>query len=419
MKIVGKKILHPKKRTFKYRMDNQYLIIILSLSLVSTFTLAFLLLRSSQKISKREETLRMLKKALKTTNIGITISDMDRRIIFTNPSEADMHGYSVEELIGKDVRIFAPKELACNPPREHLEKAKTQKGESVNLKKDGTSFPVLLTSDIVKDDKGKPLAFISVCEDITERKKQELELTVANEMAEAANRVKSDFIANMSHELRTPLNSIIGFTEIMIKGMTGEIAEAQRELLEDVHESGLMLLALINDILDISKIESSSLSLDCRNVDPKLLMDKSFSFFKAKALKKNLKLETEVDVNAGLIYGDEIRIKQVIINLVGNAVKFTPEGGTIKVSSKASGEKGAVEFAVTDTGEGIIKEDFETIFHPFNQLDSVLTKRHEGVGIGLALCREIVDMHNGKIWVESEVGVGSKFSFTIPLAEID
>ncbi|MBI3753421.1 MAG: hypothetical protein HY266_05150 [Deltaproteobacteria bacterium] len=246
----------------------------------------------------------------------------------------------------------------------------------------------------------------------------DLEQRVAERTAqlEAANRAKSDFLANMSHELRTPLNSIIGFSEVITNGMAGPVNGEQKEYVNDVLSSARHLLYLINDILDLSKVEAGKMALEPGRFNLKELIDGSLLMFREKTLKHNLELRTEVDAAITEITADERKIKQILVNLISNALKFTPDGGKVTVYAREIKNNGEsfTKISVADTGIGITKEDQKRIFRPFEQLAPSLTRNHQGTGLGLALCKRFVEFHGGKIWVESEKGEGARFIFTIP-----
>ena len=249
--------------------------------------------------------------------------------------------------------------------------------------------------------------------EVSEHKRTAEALAKARRAAEAANEAKSEFLANMSHELRTPLNSIIGFSEVMIDGMAGPVRDDQKEYLNDILESGNHLLSLITDILDLSKVEAGMIELELKEISLKDLLEGSLVMFKEKAITHNIKLSSDISEDVGHIVADERRLKQVMFNLLSNAVKFTPDGG--KVGIKASKIDNEVQVAVWDTGIGISKEDMNKLFQPFQQIETTLTKIHPGTGLGLNLSKKFVELQGGRIWVESEFGKGSKFSFTIPI----
>jgi signal transduction histidine kinase len=228
---------------------------------------------------------------------------------------------------------------------------------------------------------------------------------------EAASRHKSEFLANMSHELRTPLNAIIGFSEVLAEGMFGEVNEKQTEYLQDILESGRHLLSLINDILDLSKIEAGRMELEATDFDLPSAIENALILVRERAGRGGITLAREIDERLGTIHADERKVKQVLLNLLSNALKFTPEGGRIDV--RAGLQDGAAEISVTDTGVGIAPEDQEAVFEEFRQVGTA-AKKVEGTGLGLALSRKFIELHGGRIWVKSQVGAGSTFTFTLP-----
>jgi signal transduction histidine kinase len=230
---------------------------------------------------------------------------------------------------------------------------------------------------------------------------------------EAASRHKSEFLANMSHELRTPLNAIIGFSEVLGERMFGELNDKQAEYVEDILSSGRHLLALINDILDLSKVEAGRMELELSRFDLPAAIGSAVILVRERADRHGLGLEVSVDERLGLFVGDERKIRQVLLNLLSNAVKFTPEGGRVAVRAAPAG--GAVEISVSDTGIGIAPEDQEAIFQEFRQVGTDYARKREGTGLGLALARRFVDLHGGRLGVKSRPGEGSTFTFTIPV----
>jgi PAS domain S-box-containing protein len=266
------------------------------------------------------------------------------------------------------------------------------------------------------------------------------DLVKARDAAESANRAKSEFLANMSHELRTPLNHILGFTELVVDKQCGELNEEQGEYLNDVLQSSRHLLSLINDILDLSKVEAGKLELQVKEIHLRTLLEGSLGMVKEKAMKHGIRLLTDIDGIPREVQADERKLKQIIYNLLSNAVKFTPDGGSVTLSARhlpfwdgewytRDGEAvemaldgndrlrmGAViEISVQDTGVGIRHEDLERIFDPFEQGDNSASRRYQGTGLGLSLSRKLVELHGGRIWAASEgEGKGSKFTFVIP-----
>jgi signal transduction histidine kinase len=229
---------------------------------------------------------------------------------------------------------------------------------------------------------------------------------------EAASQHKSEFLANMSHELRTPLNAIIGFSEVLTDRMFGELNEKQEEYLKDIYASGTHLLSLINDILDLSKIEAGRMELELSDFHLSTALENALMLVRERAGRRSIALHTSIDNRLGEIQGDERKIRQVVLNLLSNAIKFTPEGGRIEV--KAAPKGSIVEVSVSDTGIGIAPEDQERVFEEFRQVGTA-EKKAEGTGLGLTLCRKFIELHGGRIWVKSQVGVGSTFTFTVPV----
>ena len=236
-----------------------------------------------------------------------------------------------------------------------------------------------------------------------ERKSRELEI---------ASEHKSEFLANMSHELRTPLNAIIGFSEVLEEQMFGELNAKQAEYMRDIHSSGQHLLSLINDILDLSKIEAGHMELSLDEFDLPAAVDNAVTLVRERALQHGVKLEAEVHRRLGRFYADERKFKQILLNLLSNAVKFTPAGGRVKLQAEQTND-GSVLVSVIDNGIGISTEDQSIIFDEFRQVATKHQNKPEGTGLGLALTKKFVEMHGGRIWVYSEPGKGSTFAFTL------
>ena len=349
---------------------------------------------------------------------GIYQATLDGRLLLANPAMAQILGYSSpEELRGRLTNIGQVYADSTRRARfmHELEEKGIVKGFEVRLiRRDGTTAWVSKSARIIRDEDGRALYYESICEDITERRELGT-LREKKEAAEAANRAKSEFLASMSHELRTPLNAIIGFSQVLQDEYFGALTDKQAEYVNDILESGKHLLSLINDILDLSKIEAGKLELQFSPVDVKGILEGSLVLVKERARKHgiSLTLDLPAELEDLTITADERKLKQVLLNLLSNAVKFTPDGGAITVEAKKQGEE--LLIAVSDTGIGIAPEEQELIFDEFYQTGRK-TGKAAGTGLGLAICKRIVRLHGGRIWVESGgEGKGSRFCFTLPL----
>ena len=240
------------------------------------------------------------------------------------------------------------------------------------------------------------------------------ELRRLYEELETVSRHKSEFLANMSHELRTPLNAIIGFSELLLQELPGELNEQQRGYLEDVLDASRHLLSLINDILDLSKVEAGRMELDLSEFSLRNALESGVSMHAEGAIRAGVSLGVRLDPDVITIYADERKLRQVVFNLLSNALKFTPSGGRVDISARMT--DGVVELAVSDTGPGVAPDDRELIFEEFRQSPNDRSKHHEGTGLGLPLARKFIELHGGRLWVESAEGEGSTFRFTLPVA---
>jgi signal transduction histidine kinase len=240
-------------------------------------------------------------------------------------------------------------------------------------------------------------------------------ITVYTKDVQAANQAKSDFVANMSHELRSPLNAIIGFSEVLKDGQAGDLNARQKDFCGEIFNSGQHLLSLINDILDLSKIEAGKMTLEMERVNLPLLLDNCLSIVREKALVHDIALHTRIAEGLGDAMVDVRKFKQMVYNLLANAVKFTPDGGSIFLQAQRT-SAGQLEFSVTDTGIGIAEKDMQRLFAPFEQLDSSLARKYEGTGLGLSMVKRLAELQGGKVIARSELGKGSCFTVRIPLS---
>ena len=284
--------------------------------------------------------------------------------------------------------------------------------DTEHQRKDGSRYPVEVR--LQYSDAESPPAFVAIVADISERKHAEKVINDAREQAELANRAKSEFLANVSHELRTPLNAIIGFSEVMMKGITGPAGvESYLEFSEGIHSAGQHLLGLINDILDLSKLEVGKATLNEETVKPLNLIGACVNMIKGQAAGEGLCLEEDLPDRIAPLRGDQRMIKQILLNLLSNAVKFTPPGG--KITVKAWSEPGVGHsFQVIDTGIGVEPEEIPVIFQPFTQIDSTLTRKYQGTGLGLTLVKNLTELHGGTLDFQSKPGVGSTVTVRFP-----
>jgi two-component system, sensor histidine kinase and response regulator len=339
-------------------------------------------------------------------------------ITFVNDKFCTVSKYSREELLGQDHRIinskYHPKEFFTDLWTT-IKSGRVWKGEIKNRAKDGSFYWVDTTIVPFRDHFGKPTQFIVIRMDITGLKKIETELRASTDAAEAANRAKSEFLANMSHEIRTPMNGIIGMTEL---ALDTKLTTEQREYLGMVKTSAASLLVLINDILDFSKIEAGKLDLDVGDFPLRQSVGETLKTLGFRAHEKGLELAWRVEPDVpDYLSGDISRMRQILVNLVGNAVKFTERGEVVVEIERDPGstpEVTIIHFRVRDTGIGIAKEKQAMVFGAFTQADSSTTRRYGGTGLGLAITTRLVELMGGKLWLESELGIGSTFHFTIP-----
>jgi PAS domain S-box-containing protein len=390
--------------------------------------------KTVQELNERVEEQRRMQQALQVHNRalnaaanGIVIADAQQPnwpIIYCNPAFERLTGYQADEVMGRNCKFLQGDGTATETVSALRDAIRTGQPVNVTIKnyrKDGTSFWNQLTVAPVRDPTGQLTHYIGVQEDVTRQQEAEHSLRAARDATELANadlsraaRLKDEFLAAMSHELRTPLNAVLGMAEVMRDQLHGPLNPAQLEMVGIVEESGRHLLALINDILDLSKIEAGKLDLQVEEVPIELTAQSSVRFVREQAMRKKLDLTCTVDPTLETVQADHRRLKQVLVNLLSNAVKFTPEGGRVGLEVAADPVAGGVRFTVWDTGIGIARADFDRIFQPFEQIDSRLARRYEGTGLGLALVRRMVAMHGGTLSLDSEPGQGSRFSVFLP-----
>jgi PAS domain S-box-containing protein len=366
----------------------------------------------------------------------VAITDPQGRITFVNDKFCAISHYTREELIGQDHRIINSGYHSKAFIRDlwgTIGRGRVWNGEIRNRAKTGSYYWVATTIVPFLDEQGKPRQYVAIRADITERKEAEqalreahddlelkvarrtAELQAAKERAESADRLKSEFLATMSHELRTPLNGIIGFTELLVAGRPGPLTAKQNQYLGEVLASGRHLLHLINDVLDLSKVEAGKVELFPERFPVQTLVDEVCASLSMLSEQKHLTVSRHLSPDPLMVTLDRRRLVQVLYNLVSNAIKFTPPQGHVEIHGAHNAE-GRLHLEVRDTGIGIKAEDFPKLFVEFQQLDSGVNRRYQGTGLGLALTRKIVEFQGGTITFTSKVGVGTTFIVELPIS---
>ena len=415
-----------EERTLEANRLNRRMIQILSISLMVVSSILVLLMWSMRKRRKAEYEAQRFKTISEQALYGNAIIDLEGRVVYVNPFFAQAHGYTPEELVGQQVSVFhAPEQMS---EVEELLKTLKQQGqfspkEIWHCDRNGQRFPMLMSGILMRDEQGQPVYMASTALDLTnlykEREAYQASLVQAKEDAEAASQAKSEFLANMSHEIRTPMNGILGMSELGLKEQ--DVAQMRHQL-KRVNQSGRLLLGIINDILDFSKIEAGKLELDLQPFQLEQIRDELNSLFTSMAESKGLELRTLSEpeqICSTYLFGDAHRLRQVLINLLGNALKFTDAGTvTLKIQQlEVTPEDDCVwiEFRVTDTGSGICEEHQAKLFQAFTQADTSITRKHGGTGLGLVISQRLVQLMGGeKIRIQSQVGHGSTFYFALP-----
>jgi protein-histidine pros-kinase len=364
----------------------------------------------------------------------VAITDPQGKITYVNDKFCAIARYSREELLGQDHRIINSGHHSKQFIRDlwtTITHGKVWKGEIKNKAKDGSFYWVDTTIVPFLNEQGKPRHYVAIRADITAHKQADEqvrqlnadleqrvrerteELAVAKERAELANLFKSDFLANMSHELRTPLNGIIGFSEFLIDEKPGNLNPKQKEYLNDVLTNGRHLLQLINDVLDLSKVEAGKMELFPEAFSVRQAIEEVCAVLVPMAHKKKISIQRDVHPAVDAVTLDQQKFKQMLFNLLSNAVKFSSEGGSVDIFVNPC-DPDRLRLQVRDTGIGIRPEDFEKLFVEFQQLDSGAARRYQGTGLGLALTKKIVQLQKGSIRVESELNKGSTFTVILP-----
>lgn len=382
--------------------------------------------QSEEKLRESEE---LFRTSFQYSPIGMCLTAPDGRFMDVNQALSNMLGFTRQELQEKHFNdITHPEDLKIGMDALR----KMLRGEIPNaefekryLRKTGEPIWAQVNSTLLKDPSGKPVRFIIHLLNITERKRAEetlqqytsdLERRVEERTLELthANRAKSEFLANMSHELRTPLNSILGLSESLLEQSRGPLNEKQTQAMQVIAASGTHLLSLINDILEVSKIEAEKLQIHPDIIGVKDVCESSLNFVRELAIKKSITLDFWNNQEVATLFADPQRLKQILINLLNNAVKFTPEKGNVSLEVDLNDERDQIQFIITDNGIGIAPDDLKKLFSPFMQVDSSLARQYQGTGLGLTIAYKLTELQGGSVHVESAVGKGSRFMVSLP-----
>ncbi len=371
--------------------------------------------RAEEVIKESEERFRSVSQS---ANDAMISSDVSGNIVFWNNAAHKIFGYNSSEVQGRPLAMLMP-ERYREAHQKGLERMRTtgvsqvigKTVELIALRKDGTEFPMEISLSTWKT--GEKTFYSAIMRDITERRRNE-EMRRENERLALANRAKSNFLMVMSHELRTPLNAIIGFTELLKKKEAGDLNQKQQHYADNVHLSGKNLLRIIDDLLDLTRVESGKMEFTIEHVSVKVAVNEALEIITDKAGKQNIIIKKDLRPEIEFIDTDERKLRQVLNNLLGNAVKFSkPEGGTVTITAEKEGDM--AKFSVTDTGIGIKEENMGRLFHSFEQIDSGIARKYGGTGLGLAVSKKLVELLGGRITAHSKYGEGSTFTFMLPI----
>jgi PAS domain S-box-containing protein len=390
-------------------------------------------------ITERKQTEQQLQQQAQIINQihdAVITTDKHYQITYWNQGAEKLYGYTAAEMKAQSITLFClpeHRETLSETLLEPLHSTGSYEIEMPQLKKSGETFFARLSLSLLCNLAGETIGVISFAIDITQHEQLETtlkaeqvvlnqqlaerlaDLSVANIQLQKANQMKDEFLANMSHELRTPLNSILGMLENLNEQVYGQLNDRQMKSLQTIGNSSHHLLALINDILDLSKIEAGKVELQLESFNIEEICQASLMFVKQLAYKKQLQLSLELAPEVTTIVADQRRIKQILVNLLSNAVKFTPERGSIRLEVKQSDVEHSVSFVVIDSGIGIETAALARLFNPFEQIATEFTSQLEGTGLGLALVKQLVELHGGSVTVTSQIGQGSCFTVTLPL----
>jgi len=328
---------------------------------------------------------------------GIPLEETDLVRKFSHPDDLEAALAAVEAFVNRSADRYSVKFRAVKPG-----------GEVVHVHMD---------AERIRDAQGNILYAVGVAQDVTEQRQREMELMTAKRSAEIANRTKTQFLANMSHELRTPLNAVIGFSQLIKDQSFGDIPERYLTYADDINNSGKLLLALINDILDMSRIEAGQHKLVEEVISIEAAINDCVRMVAAKAADGGVRLAVENKGKLPALRADERALKQVLLNVLSNAIKFTPQGGAVTIAAQSLAD-GRVELTISDTGIGIAEDALKELFQPFRQADASISRRFGGTGLGLAISKKLIELHGGEIQVDSQPGRGTRVILNLPAERV-
>lgn len=360
-----------------------------------------------------ERQLQMFSKAVNSAYDSAVIIDQDGYILYANPAASRIFACEPDSFNGKNASMFYPE---VEQSRWLIQQAEAGgwSGEVICQRSNGNFFPALVSVGSIHDEDGNTTAISVICRDITEQKQIQAELAASNIELERASRLKSEFLANMSHELRTPLTSVLGFSSLLQQQIFGSLNDKQQLYVRHIHQSGEHLLNLINDVLDLSKVEAGQMTLHLSAISIPELCQETMALVSEQARNRRLTVSHLTQTNLPPFIGDDLRLRQMLLNLLSNAIKFSEEGGEIGL--EATVEERNLLLTVWDKGVGIAEEQQHLLFQPFQQLESSLNRRHTGTGLGLALTLRLAELHGGTVRLQSKVGEGSRFTICLPIA---
>ncbi len=380
------------------------------------------IIRDITRQQEYERQLRLLEAVIEHTSETVMLTDLAGIITYINPAGARMNGSTTAEMTGQHYhRFIAPEEITRQEEEiiPHLLQAGHWEGRIWAVRPNGARWLMQTSIVVLRDAADAPFAYAAIERDATAEEIVAQELRRLNrELAQAA-RLKDEFLASMSHELRTPLNAVLGLAEALQEGVYGGLTPKQVDTLRIIAESGNHLLMLINDILDLAKIEAGKTEMQISTIAVEQICHNSLQFIQTEATRKHLIISSSLDTAVRFVQADERRLKQILVNLLNNAVKFTPAGGQIGLDVTGDAAAGRIAFTVWDTGIGIAPEDMGRLFKPFVQLDSRLAREYEGTGLGLSLVARLVEMHGGGVDLTSTPGEGSRFTVSLPWGEAE